>query len=115
MKTRFLFAIIVTLVAGACSSSMLGKKVKELKNSADSFHEPAPHVLSPLYKKETSMIIEKSDDILSLETQLRQILDANVDINLKKDKGSITIHFNSFDQMDDIIQKLRHHHEQESF
>jgi hypothetical protein len=29
MKTRFLFAIIVTLVAGACSSSMLGKKVKE--------------------------------------------------------------------------------------
>lgn len=91
------------------------KKVKELKNNAASFDAHEAHVLSPLYKKEASMVVEKSDDILSLETQLRQILDANVDINLKKDKGSITIHFNSFDQMDDIIQKLRSHHEQESF
>jgi hypothetical protein len=29
MKTRFFFAIIVTLIAGACGSSLLGKKVKE--------------------------------------------------------------------------------------
>lgn len=92
------------------------KKVKNLKQNNTSFmDEPSSHVLSPLYKKEASMVVEKSDDILSLETQLRQILDANVDINLKKDKGSITIHFNSFDQMDDIIQKLRSHHDEESF
>lgn len=49
---------------------------------------------------------QKDEDIISLEVQLIKLLKANVYITLKADKGAIEIHFNSLEQMDDIIQRL---------
>jgi ParB family chromosome partitioning protein len=86
--------LVQEIVAKNMNVREVERKVKELKGGAKT-------------SDNTRIPQEKSDDIVSLENQLRGLLDSNVDIILKKDKGHITIHFNSLEQMDDIIQKIR--------
>lgn len=62
---------------------------------------------APSRPRTPKLVEEKNEDILSLEAQLRGILNANVQIALKADKGQIEIHFSSLDEMDDIIQRIR--------
>lgn len=59
-------------------------------------------------KSRSSKVVvpEKDEDILILESQLGKILQSDVSIHLKSDKGSIEIQFSSLEQMDDIIQKI---------
>lgn len=54
----------------------------------------------------SKLTVQKDEDIISLEVQLIKILKANVYISLKANKGAIEIHFNSLEEMDDIIQRL---------
>ncbi|MBX9977414.1 MAG: ParB/RepB/Spo0J family partition protein [Alphaproteobacteria bacterium] len=88
--------LVQEIVAKNLNVREVEKKVKELKSGGPTKATDSTRIPQ-----------EKSDDILSLENQLRGLLDSNVDIILKKDKGHITIHFNSLEQMDDIIQKIR--------
>ncbi len=93
--------LVQEIVAKNLNVRDVEKKVKKIKEGGDT-----PFDSSKLTQG-------KEEDILSLEHQLRGILEANVEITLKKDKGQIAIHFNSFEQMDDIIQKIRHSNEGE--
>ncbi len=71
------------------------KKVKELKSG----HAKA--------RKSSKDVVEKNEDILSIENLLSSLLGTEVNINLKTDRGQIMIHFNSLDQMDEIISRIR--------
>ena len=65
-------------------------------------------------RAEKKSVVQKDEDIISLEVQLIKLLKANVYITLKADKGAIEIHFNSLEEMDDIIQRLHLIQEEDS-
>lgn len=77
------------------------QKVRDLKEASQQGIEPKNTKKKPL-----DMSVEKNEDILSIEGQMRDIFQTNVEIQLKRNQGAIVIHFNSFDQMDDLVQMI---------
>lgn len=60
--------------------------------------------------KKTKLEISPSEfDIQAkqLEQEIAQILDMTVTLKISKSGGSVMIHFNSYEEMDDLIDKLR--------
>jgi ParB family chromosome partitioning protein len=55
--------------------------------------------------------IEKTDDILALEHEVSMALGMKVDIELKgaPNQGALSIHFQSLDQLDDVLHRLSHY------
>ena len=50
----------------------------------------------------------KDPDTLSLERDLSNMLGLKVEIGFKGGKGSLTVHYGSLDQLDDILHRLSH-------
>ncbi|WP_198027192.1 hypothetical protein [Candidatus Paracaedibacter symbiosus] len=42
-----------------------------------------------------------------LEQEIAQILEMTVTLKIAKSGGSVMIHFNSYEEMDDLLDKLR--------
>jgi len=72
------------------------KRVREIKGT-------------PTRAPKPRRVEEKTEDIVSLEQQLSQVLHAKTEVVLKDGVGSIHIFFNSFDELDDIIHRIRGH------
>ncbi len=49
---------------------------------------------------------QKDADTVALEKDLANILGLKVDINFKGESGSLTVHYSSLEQLDDILQRL---------
>jgi len=58
-------------------------------------------------KKETTPLPEKKDvDTLALERDLENLLGLKVGIKFKKGGGSVTVHYESLEQLDDVLKRL---------
>jgi ParB family chromosome partitioning protein len=53
---------------------------------------------------------EKDPDTAALERDLVTLLGLKVEIKFKDGRGSLTIHYTSLDQLDDILHRLSHEH-----
>ena len=94
---------------GMENSEQLAKEIVEQNLNVRDVEEKIRAAKDPMgtaRKIRERLPVEKDEDILSLEEQLRILLKTNVSITLKADKGAIEIQFNSLDEMDDIIQRL---------
>ena len=58
-------------------------------------------------RRKSNYTPEKSEDILSLEHQLTHVLRAKTEIQLRDGVGTISILFNSYDELDDIMSRIR--------
>jgi ParB family chromosome partitioning protein len=69
----------------------------------------AGEVSAPAEEKPRKSIVEKSADLVSLEENLQQLLGTKIEIRTKKNpaKGTVTIHFFSFDDFDRIIKVIK--------
>lgn len=52
--------------------------------------------------------VHKDADTIALENDLANLLGLVVKIKLRGEKGSLTIHYDSLDQLDDILHRLSH-------
>ena len=92
---------------GMENAEQLVEQIIEQNLNVREVEKKVRQVKKPLTQRTSNIIDDKSEDVLSLEAQLKNILKAEVQISLKTDKGQIEIHFQSLDEMDDIIQRIR--------
>jgi len=59
--------------------------------------------------KDASKAKRRSPDIVSLERELANLLGLKTELAYDGSSGTLTIHYKSLDQLDDVLKKLRHH------
>jgi ParB family chromosome partitioning protein len=58
--------------------------------------------------KKRSKTMEKDVDTIALERDLSNLLGLSVEVKLRADGGTLTLHYRSLDQLDDILHRLSH-------